>query len=219
MAVKFNRTSVHADLEKLRSAITALKIEREWVENSPMPKSDLLVKMGKWVDGLGNKSDSIRRIMNDPDSRDFLQVPTKVDYEGYGRSATLGPVLCELFADQIKDTLTKKIENLDYEPGPELSARPELLKQNAAQIKELELAEEDLTIEAEKVGMPIERRPDLDPAVFLEIDKFPPMPEPQPSEGALYYQERQEALNQLDQATNGARLSARRTATVFEVRD
>lgn len=219
MALKFNRTSAHADIEKIRTAIAALKIEGEWLATSPMPKPDLLEKMAKWVDQLSNKSDSIRRIMNDPDPRDFLQVPTKVDYEGYGRSASLGPLLCELFADQIKDTLTEKIEAMDYEAGPELSERPGLLKQNAAQIKELELTEEELTIEAEKVGMPIERRADLDPAVFLEIDKFPPMPEPQPSEGVLYYQDRQEALNQLDQATNGARLSARRAATVFEVRD
>lgn len=221
MELKFNRTSVHADIEKLRGAIAALKTEAEWLENSPMPKSDLLAKMSKWVDQLANQSDSVRRIMNDPDSRDFLQVPTKKDYGGYGRSATLGPLLCEIFGASIKKTLTEKIENLDFEAGPELSERPGLLKQNAQQIKVLEISEEELTVQAEKSGMPIERRPDLDPAVFLEIDKFPPMPmpEPQPSEGALYYQERQEALNQLDQATNGARLSARRTATVFEVRD
>lgn len=219
MELKFDRRTVHADLEKLRGAITALQAEREWVENSPMPKSDLLAKMNRWVDQLANESDSVRRIMNDPDSRDFFQVPTKKDYGGYGRSATLGPLLCEIFGASIKKTLTEKIESMDYEAGPELSERPELLKQNAAQIKELEIVEEELTIEAEKVGMPIERRADISPEIFLEVDKFPALAEPQPSEGVLDYWAKQEALNQLDQATNGARLSARRPATVFEVRD
>lgn len=220
MAVKFNRTSAHADIEKLRTAISSLKVEAEWLKNAPMPKSDLLVKMGKWVDQLANESDSIRQIMFDDDSRGFLQVPSKVDYEGHGRSATLGPLLCELFTDQIKDTLAKKIEILDYEHGPELSERPGLLKQNAAQIKELEIAEESLTVEAEKVGIAVPRRADLSPEIFLEIDKFPPLPEVPESLGAIEYRERQAGLQAMAETrdrANGARMVVERSDTNFEI--
>lgn len=220
MMANFNKSSVFADVEKIRGAIAALREEAEWIETSRPPKSELIEKANKWVDRLENESDSIRNVLFDDDPRDLFKVATKIDYGGHGRSVQMAPLLCELFADSIKNTLGKKIEQLDYEPGPALAERPRLLEQNAMQIKQLELAEESLIIEAEKVGVPIPRRADLSPEIFLEVDQFPPIPEPPESLGAIEYRERQAALTEMyerDEKATGARLVGRRGQTNFDI--
>ncbi|WP_404355582.1 hypothetical protein [Methylotuvimicrobium sp. KM1] len=216
---KFNKNTVYADIEKIRGAITALQEEASWIETSKPPKADLIARMNKWVDALGNESDSVRRVMYDDDSRDIFKVATKIDFGGHGRSANLGPLLCELFADPIKNTLGKKIEQLDYEPGPAWADRPRLLEKNAMQVKQLEIAEESLICEAEKVGLPIPRREDLSPEVFLEVDLSQPLPDAPESAAAIEYRDRQAALMEMadrDQA-NSARLVGSRGAVNFDL--
>lgn len=207
MTNKFNRSTVFADVEKIRGAINALQEEVVWIETAPPPKADLIDKLNRWVDQLAGESDSVRHLLAS-DKSDLFKVATKTDYGGYGRSVELAPLLCELFADSIKNTLGKKIEQLDYEAGPPLAERPRLLEQNTMQIKQLELAEESLIVEAEKVGVPIPRRADLSPEIFLEVDQFPPLPEPPESLGAIEYRERQAALTEMyerDEKATGAR--------------
>ncbi|MBE0437672.1 MAG: hypothetical protein IBX56_17945 [Methylomicrobium sp.] len=196
---QLNFNTLISDLNKVRSAIDALKEERAWLETAPANKEDLIKKFNAQVDRISSESRVIGRLFADMEPFGAM-VRTGSEHH---QEVDLGPVLCDLFGDTIKAAVAKKIDALDYEPGPPIEDRPKLLKVNAAQLKELEIAEENLICEGEKIGITVPRRPDVDPAVFLETHlnwpKAPPAPPPA-------YVDEQRKLEQMAEAIDRANI-------------
>lgn len=156
--------AIQTELGKIRKTILAIQDERNWIETSRPSKEELISRFNRQVDDLAENSQVIKHMfaeMNPFHERVGL-------INGGINGVDLGPILCGLLGDEIKQKMADKIAALDYEAGPPLSERQKLLAQNADQLLQLEIAEEELICEAEQRGWLIERRPDVRPEIFLE---------------------------------------------------
>lgn len=215
---QINFNTLIRDLDKVRGTIDALKDERAWLETAPANKEDLIKKFNAKIDRASAESRVIRRLFADMDP---FRAMVRAGSEHH-KEVDLGPVLCDLFGDTIKAAVAKKIEALDYTAGPPMEERPKLLETNAMQIREFEIAEESLICEGEKIGITVPRRPDVDPAVFLEthLDWPKPLSSPPESMGAVEYRERQAGLLAMADArdrADGRRLVVERSDTNFDI--
>ncbi|MBE0437778.1 MAG: hypothetical protein IBX56_18490, partial [Methylomicrobium sp.] len=137
---QLNFNTLISDLDKVRSAIDSLREEREWLETAPANKADLIKKFNAQVDRISGESRVISRLFADMDPFSAM-VRTGSEHHN---EIDLGPILCDLFSDTIKAAVAKKIDALDYTAGAPMTERPELLAINAEQLRELEIAEENL---------------------------------------------------------------------------
>lgn len=78
-----------------------------------------------------------------------------------------GPLLCALMGGQIKASLSKMIDSLDYEPGIPQQERDNLRKKLDTEIQALEREEEAMIVKAESMGLSIVRHPE----VVLEVER------------------------------------------------
>ena len=160
----FNLNTLQSDIAKIRKTILELKEEKQWIRTSKLSKDEIIDRFNRQVDRLANENRVITRVFAEIDP--FEQATSRLDE--YSQKVDLGPLLCDLFGEEIKRNMTAKIKSLDYEAGPPLTERPKLLEQNADQLHHLEAAEEELICAAEEHGWFIDRRLDIRPEIFLE---------------------------------------------------
>ena len=161
-----NSDEIEKELSPLQARIFDVKNEIKWLENSPTSKKDAQKRFCNLVDQNALAfTDKLR-----PDNIDIFNVNGKVTRSldiVTGSTVNMGPLLCGLFAEQIKSAFKEKLDALDYEQGPPQHDRPALLKELHAELLKLETREEELVSMANNIGLAINRRNDFNPAVVL----------------------------------------------------
>ncbi len=69
--------------------------------------------------------------------------------------------------DTLRERLAAELGRLDYQPGPPAAERLALLESLEQQLRELELREEALIVQAEESGLSIDRREGCSPEIVL----------------------------------------------------
>lgn len=165
----------------IRVEIDSVTAEIEWVQDSMLPPDEIKAGVLASCKALSQSHDfPLARLANPAagmiDLVELLtvQATTRVFGEGEGRhisvSVPLGGVLMALLGDEVVKKLHKKIDELDYVPGPPSRERPEALKKLRCALRALEVREEVMICQAEEIGLLIPRRAEADPAVILGYD-------------------------------------------------
>jgi len=157
---KLNPTEINKEINIIRSKITDLKDEIEWVEGSCPPKKEVYEQFSKIIDV------QTEEFSFNPKMLDIFHVHgTSQPYNG--TKANMGPLLCGLFGEQIKESIKYKIDALDYEEGPATAEKADLVKELNSNVLKLEQRQEELIVMADSVGVQINRSNGFDPAVVL----------------------------------------------------
>jgi len=165
----------------IRVEIDSVLAEIEWVQDSMLPPDEIKAGVSASCKALSQAHDlSLSRLANPGagmlELAEMLtvQATTREFGSGEGRhispSVALGGILAALLGDDLVKKLHKKVDDLDYVPGPPSRDRPEALKKLRATLRDLEVREEVMICQAEEIGMIIPRRSDADPAVILGYD-------------------------------------------------
>lgn len=169
----------------IRVEIDSVAAEIEWVQDSMLPPDEIKAGVTASCKALAQSHDLHLALLANPaagmrELAEMLTVQGATQVFGEGRhisvNVPLGGVLMALLGDEVVKKLHKKIDELDYVPGPPSRERPEALKKLRAALRVLEVREEGLICQAEEIGLLIPRRADADPAVILGFDPNAPSP-------------------------------------------
>ncbi len=164
--------SVRAEIAGVREQIEALKAEQYDLQHGPLPLSDVTERINALIDGQAADFDleynlsALTHAGRKLGDADLFSVSVRPGPYETG-SGDLGPLLCALFGDAIKQRLTEFAKSLDLDGVP-LAERPKLIAKLEKEIYALEVQEEALICQAEAAGIACPRHPDCSPAVVLE---------------------------------------------------
>lgn len=165
----------------IRAEIASVSAEIEWVQDSMLPPDEIKAGVSASCKALSQAHDFPLGRLASPGAG-MLELAEMLTAQatalnfgaGEGRhtsvSVALGGILAALFGDDLVKRLHKKVDDLDYVPGPPSRDRPEALKKLRATLHGLEAREEAMICQAEEIGLLIPRRSDADPAVILGYD-------------------------------------------------
>jgi hypothetical protein len=170
------RSGIESELSELRAQITEAQDRLESIEIAPAPRAEYLERIGRWVDHQAAQFkpeyavSPLRDVRPRFDEVELGLLPVRGSNTGESiASADAGPLLCWLLGNEIKRRLGEVIESADLETGPPVAERPALRRKLEAELRELELREEALVVDAEAAGFVIPRRPDADPEIILSL--------------------------------------------------
>lgn len=160
------KTTEESEVTRLRIARERLEAERPTLARTEVPRDAAVARVERHITASAARVEapSVAGYL----SPDFDAVYVERTPLFYG--ADLADVVAALFPDRVRELmLTAVDEHLAANPQPRL-AEPERLKRLAeldAKVLALEIAEEQAIRRAEKLGHPIDRRGEADPAVVL----------------------------------------------------
>jgi hypothetical protein len=149
--------TVRAQIVAIREQIEDLRSQRFELETGSLPLADVQPRIDAMIDRAAGDVDleyhlsSITRANGRSGECRVFDVITKPGQYNTG-SADVGPLLCALFGDQIKQRLREFCEGLDLD-GPPLAERPAMVRKIDAEILKLEREEERMICEAERAGI------------------------------------------------------------------
>lgn len=158
-------------ITELREQIKHLRTERNQLPGALLPKADAIRAAHQWVDELAAQFNAPYR------ATEFAQIGgtrklLTISAIGKGeltKDVELAPMLAWLMGDELKAKLASALDGLE-EDGIPAADRPELMARLDADIRALEIAEEQLIRESESAGEPIQRRTDAEPELVLAPD-------------------------------------------------
>lgn len=172
---------IRQKVSDLREKIESLKAQKDDIENSLLPKSEVIERAHELItsnadrfiqDELQYRLSNLLNAGGNPHSAGLFKLSlfTMKDID-QSHDIDLGGLLCCLLGDQIRDGLTKAIEGLPYDEGLPAPERPAKTKQLDGEIMKLEREEEAMIVKAESMGLSIARHPDANPRVILECEE------------------------------------------------
>jgi len=174
--LKNTSSSLRNRVEELRAKIGRAMAQRADLETSPVPVAEQVSRLCNWIDRQANGCDLVYGLGHfraPVPERGYSPTLFLSAVRGGQRSvaeADLGPLLCALFGDELKQRLASVIEASGVKTGLPLAERPAMLAKVASELDQLELEEERLIVEAETAGMFILRRDDARPEIILSLD-------------------------------------------------
>ena len=156
-------------LAELRDKITQTQAELAALPDQPLPAVDALARLDAWIASEAARFDAAQA------ARAFTTQGAHIDVlQAQGLRNTdasvqtdLAPLLCALFAPEIKARLSDVIQALPAPPGPALAERPAILRRLTDELDRLERGEERLIRES---GEALPRRGDARPEIVLLPD-------------------------------------------------
>jgi hypothetical protein len=174
------RAGIESELADLRERIAETNERLATLEDAPVPKSEYQQRVSQWIDRQAANFrpeyavSPLRDVRPRFDEVELGLLPVRGSNTGESiASADAGPLVCWLMGDAIKAKLAETIANADLPEGPPSAERPALRRKLEAELRELELREEALIVDAEAAGFSIPRRPDADAAVILSLEVSP----------------------------------------------
>jgi len=159
-----NNEEIKNELRTVRLQIVELKNELEWIAGSTVPKGEVYEQFCRVIDRHAEE------FTFNPNNTDIFRV-NGIAQPYNTTEANLGPLLCGLFGNEIKKSIKSKIDALDYEAGPPVGERPELVKDIEARVFKLEQRQEELIVMGEHIGMHVSRPAGFDPMAVLGFSK------------------------------------------------
>jgi len=162
-------------LDELRAQLATARQKQEELPQQRLPRWDALERAHAWVDGQAELMRAGYRVhcfadAERPTARDLLCIDA-AHHQGQGfGTADAGPLLCWLFGDAIKAKIGEALESMPEDGGLPFAERRAELKRLDEEIRELEIAEEQLVRASEQTDEPAERRADADPEIVLATD-------------------------------------------------
>jgi len=162
-----------AELGALREKIAALQARRDTLETAPPTLAEELERLDALI-AREAASYQPRYAIGGLFSRGPGR---ELELVGAGPGNTFTRALCFLAPDTVRAAIRKAVEARHAElagaglvPVADAERVAELAKL-AAELREAEQAEESIIVEAARHGITLERRGDLDPAIFLEVEE------------------------------------------------
>ncbi|KJS04337.1 MAG: hypothetical protein VR73_14745 [Gammaproteobacteria bacterium BRH_c0] len=160
-------------VQKVRQQIAAKRGEIHAIKDAHVPASVATERFTSHVRTKAERSGFERQVWEfwKPD-----RYSPGVLFPGFGSENPEAPniaaididaALCFLFQDEIIERF-KAITAEGLKPGLPLDERPAVLAKLEAELLQLEIEEEALIVELDRMGFPIERREDARPEVVLE---------------------------------------------------
>jgi len=151
-------------LNAVNESIEAIDTELSWLKNSSAPKSDVIKGFDDYIDlnaDMFNES-----LSPSTDLNRLLTIQAKRTEYG-GSKAELSSLLCGLFAEEMKATLKAKINRMDWEAGPAMAGRPDLIKNLGAKKILLQAEQVDLIEAANQIGLNTKIPKGFSPEILL----------------------------------------------------
>ena len=149
-------------LSSIRLQIAEKKSECSRLEHLPISAEEAIQIIGQRIDDSASKFDDyLPALIHDSyplivDSLDGMQTMTAA-------------FVCGVLGPEIKKNIATKIRESWPKETITAAERQTRLAVLAAEIHELETAEESICCQLEEFGAKVDRRPDLSPEVFLEV--------------------------------------------------
>lgn len=151
-----------AELSSIRLQIVERKSEHSRIEHLPISAEEAIRVINQRIDDSSSEfNDYFPGLIHD--SLPLIQ--DSVD----GKQDRTAAFVCGLLGPEIKKNITTKIRENWPKETITAADRQTRLAALAADIRELEIAEESICCQLEEFGSVVDRRPDLDPKVFLEV--------------------------------------------------
>jgi hypothetical protein len=152
-------TDVGADLAHLRDGIAEVVREREALARAPVSHVEAAARLDDFLDGAARQFDPATSYFTAP-SYTAPSLDDLLPYKLFVLLAAL-PEVRAAFHEKLAKAYEKQVASV---PSKDRPARAADL---ASRLRQLELQEELLVLEAEQAGHVIQRRPDADPLVVL----------------------------------------------------
>jgi hypothetical protein len=157
-----------SELAKLRDRVAELHAERADVEKASVPLSEVEQR----IDGYLDEQAEARAWFS-------LAAPRLTAPAGEGgwgpmprlHEGDVMPMLARAMRAEVRNVLVAEVRRHLDAHGPGLGERERAVRlaELTAELRQVERAEEALVVEAEGLGLVLDRRPDADPAVVLEL--------------------------------------------------
>jgi hypothetical protein len=182
--LKNNAEEAERKLTGIRADIQQINDEIHWLEHSPLPLSDALENIGKFVESNSSHEGIESFFFNEElagldifESKVRLRHGDLVSLEGSGvigsGKVSISKIMCSLFGSNIQiilEEMAKKSAN-DIESGPPFNERAQLKASLLQNRKKFEIDEEALISTAEELGFNgLYRRFDCDPKIVLMME-------------------------------------------------
>ena len=183
-SIQKTTTDFRSHVDSLRGEIAALQEECSWLETGPLPPMEVIDLIHAHIDGLADQFDIQGKLggatFAGRNLRDELKPLFAVSGNISNARSTggvvtgfadtnAGPTLAHFFGDQLKATLAKDVESMDYQAGPPAAERADLIADLDTRIYDLETQEESLIEAAESSGIEILRQPNCNAAIVLDF--------------------------------------------------
>ena len=161
-------SAVRKQLDELHQAISDTKQEIDWIQSSPPPRDETLLRLATSIDAEATRFFSGAtngELIHEGRIGEFLRSAT----DSHSNHMLPG-FFCWLLGDELKARVAAAFggDGLDFEEGPPTTERPELIAAAQQRLLALEREEEGLIEQAEAAGFEIIRRADADPAIVLD---------------------------------------------------
>lgn len=169
-------SSAHSDIAALRTAIEDTKTALEDAEAAPMPMEDALARFDVVM---------AERRKAAAEAAGVYALASRTSHPGafkpvllwesnqHQNETVIAGALFDIAPDVMRENVRKRLEDFyatSSVPAMTDAERNKCLKELRAKLRDLEKREEAIILQAEEAGLGIERRSDIDPAVFLEIE-------------------------------------------------
>lgn len=167
------------ELAKAREQIESLIAQRDSIENAPLPRAEAVERISCWVESQAAmcRLDHFGAHAASPSS-ELPKLEVTAVAPAHDSVVTishdLGPQLCWLFGEMVVKRLA---DTLPADDGAiPMAERPAMIAKLDASIAKLALAEEELVGSLEAGLETVARRPDVDPAIVLNVRVVPDPP-------------------------------------------
>ena len=157
------KSNAEQNIGEMRAKIETLKSERRATEIAPRSRGEALGLIDQHVQVMGQANGiNIERFT----SAGFTPGSNQIT-----RFDSLEEALCAVAPEQMREFLrTELMVHLEGKPqGVSDATRAKTIERLDREIRDLEISEEDLILRMEADGAEVDRRGDMDPAVFLEV--------------------------------------------------
>ena len=154
------------NLETLRAKILERQANISRLKKTPLNIEGALGQLDAWVTSQQGKFKAEAAVLP------FLREGGKTNFGGLyaqGGKVDVSPLLVFLLGDTLRKRMADALSDLDTGEGISPEQREKDLKKAIKELADLERKEEFLICLRETEGLPVTRRLDCDPAVFLEF--------------------------------------------------